>query len=553
MDSRRRFTEGFRIEAVNQITERGFAVKDVSQRLGVSPYSLYEWIKRYGVPTEDRLAKEDQAPATDNPKVEKMTITQKIFPVNETVRLYCIIFFVALFLRLIFGLYLQQYMWGEFRYVMPDTPTYLNAFMNLINNSRFCFDLTLQDSCFYRLPTYPFFVGINYLAFGELAWISVTIFQSIIDALSCGLAVAIARSLNFNVLAQRLVAVIFIFNPFTIVWTPIQYPEVLGVFLVLLAVYLILDIKNIVVVVFGAGAILVLAVWTKQYILASLILIPFLVAARPYPKKIFVMSVAIFISFTIFYSPWVIRNYTSYGELAVFSGKTLGIRGNLSDWDAAFWFLSIFYENNSDAILTLIDSGKIVLPASNFVIAQREQIDYAASLAFDTSPSLKIRRYQRLKQVEEMNAIIMRETQSDEKKVADIFNLLSAKAKADMGFFEYYRTSFEAFRKGFFKVNFSDSWGVSKIQALLFGFRGVMVILGIVAIFVGRGRVRWFISGVLAYWLSTLFVLSFVFRHVEMRYLLMSDALLFICSALTISWLVSQFFPKPTSEVESSV
>jgi len=61
MDRRRRFTEEFRIEAVKQITERGFAVKDVSQRLGVSPYSLYEWVKRYGVPTEDRLAKEDQA------------------------------------------------------------------------------------------------------------------------------------------------------------------------------------------------------------------------------------------------------------------------------------------------------------------------------------------------------------------------------------------------------------------------------------------------------------------------------------------------------------
>ena len=35
MDSRRRFTEEFRIEAAKQITERGFAVKDVSQRLGV--------------------------------------------------------------------------------------------------------------------------------------------------------------------------------------------------------------------------------------------------------------------------------------------------------------------------------------------------------------------------------------------------------------------------------------------------------------------------------------------------------------------------------------
>jgi len=40
MDSRRRFTEEFRIEAVKQITERGFAVKDVNQRLGRNSNNL---------------------------------------------------------------------------------------------------------------------------------------------------------------------------------------------------------------------------------------------------------------------------------------------------------------------------------------------------------------------------------------------------------------------------------------------------------------------------------------------------------------------------------
>ncbi len=52
MSRGQRFTEEFRVEAVRQVTERGFAVKDVSSRLGVSPHSLYQWIKRYGVPTE---------------------------------------------------------------------------------------------------------------------------------------------------------------------------------------------------------------------------------------------------------------------------------------------------------------------------------------------------------------------------------------------------------------------------------------------------------------------------------------------------------------------
>jgi len=35
--SRKRFTEEFKIEAVRQITERGFAARDVAERLGVRP------------------------------------------------------------------------------------------------------------------------------------------------------------------------------------------------------------------------------------------------------------------------------------------------------------------------------------------------------------------------------------------------------------------------------------------------------------------------------------------------------------------------------------
>ena len=41
------FTEDFKLDAIKQITERGYPVLEVSQRLGVSTHSLYGWIKRY--------------------------------------------------------------------------------------------------------------------------------------------------------------------------------------------------------------------------------------------------------------------------------------------------------------------------------------------------------------------------------------------------------------------------------------------------------------------------------------------------------------------------
>lgn len=45
--TRPHFTEDFKIDAVKQITERGYSVADVSKRLGVSTHSLYAWMKRF--------------------------------------------------------------------------------------------------------------------------------------------------------------------------------------------------------------------------------------------------------------------------------------------------------------------------------------------------------------------------------------------------------------------------------------------------------------------------------------------------------------------------
>jgi len=56
-----RYTEEFKGDAVSQIKDRGYSVKEVSDRLGVSAKSLYDWIKRYQKPASVRLKETDQA------------------------------------------------------------------------------------------------------------------------------------------------------------------------------------------------------------------------------------------------------------------------------------------------------------------------------------------------------------------------------------------------------------------------------------------------------------------------------------------------------------
>lgn len=43
--SNRKYTEEFKAEAIKQVKERGYKVKEVSERLGISSKSLYLWLR----------------------------------------------------------------------------------------------------------------------------------------------------------------------------------------------------------------------------------------------------------------------------------------------------------------------------------------------------------------------------------------------------------------------------------------------------------------------------------------------------------------------------
>jgi len=45
--TRPHFTDDFKIDAIRQITERGYSVADVSKRLGVNTHSFHAWMKRF--------------------------------------------------------------------------------------------------------------------------------------------------------------------------------------------------------------------------------------------------------------------------------------------------------------------------------------------------------------------------------------------------------------------------------------------------------------------------------------------------------------------------
>jgi transposase len=59
-----RFSDEFKRDAVRQMTERGYPVAEVPQRLGVSQHSLYEWRRK---PKNGVLMHSDQGGAVHRP------------------------------------------------------------------------------------------------------------------------------------------------------------------------------------------------------------------------------------------------------------------------------------------------------------------------------------------------------------------------------------------------------------------------------------------------------------------------------------------------------
>jgi len=73
----KRYTEEFKIEAVKQVTERGYSIAEVADRLGTTTHSLYAWLKKYGEQTPTQSTKPDEQAEIAQLKAELRRVTEE--------------------------------------------------------------------------------------------------------------------------------------------------------------------------------------------------------------------------------------------------------------------------------------------------------------------------------------------------------------------------------------------------------------------------------------------------------------------------------------------
>ncbi len=72
-----RYTEEFKSDAVAQVTDRGYSVREVAARLGISTKSLYDWKKQYHKPAPERAKEAVQAAEMSRLKAELVRVTEE--------------------------------------------------------------------------------------------------------------------------------------------------------------------------------------------------------------------------------------------------------------------------------------------------------------------------------------------------------------------------------------------------------------------------------------------------------------------------------------------
>ncbi len=78
-----RFTEEFKLQAVKQVTEQGYSVASVSERLGVTSSSLYNWIKAYGPDSEEHNQSQEQSERIKQLEKELKRVTMECDTLKE--------------------------------------------------------------------------------------------------------------------------------------------------------------------------------------------------------------------------------------------------------------------------------------------------------------------------------------------------------------------------------------------------------------------------------------------------------------------------------------
>ena len=429
-----------------------------------------------------------------------------------------------------------------------DSYAWIDSILNLINHGHYTADPEVPNASFYRPPGLAFLIGFFYLVTGSdlnaalavIPWVQIGM-----DTICIYFIYKITFSLVSNSFTALTAAVLYAFYPFIIVWTPVITAESSSIFYMLAALYFFYGRQRFNYLF--AGILLGIAVLTR---LQVIFLFPFLAASmilrRDNIYKFKTGFVQFVIAFSVVYGSWPVRNLLLHDRLLFAQDLNVG-RNWSPDYLAFMEYIFSIQTDHKPQYDQIVNFEKVVWPQHAYLhegdsalLAQTVELCRTCGTGFSYF----------MHHLGTRNAIVSPEENCDS-VIAAAFSRLTADQKSDNAFSYYVKIPLNNLYKSFFKLHlYGDKpMAVKVISLALFLYRSLLIFAGIAGlILMFKKRLRKdFIFALTGFFVSWYLYLCFIYRNIEIRYLLPVDLLLLIPAAYIFSHLLIRKQEKRTA------
>jgi len=460
-------------------------------------------------------------------------------------RVLLIIIFFGLIARIIFTLFIAKYYFGRDNIqVDGDTYAWLNSFINLWEHGSYTVNMHHEYAYFLRMPGYSFFIGIIYFIFGsnpDIAFPIISWIQIILDVFSIYLIYKIGLNIFDNKKTALILAVLYSFYPFIIVWNPVVYSESISIFFMLLSLYYFTG--NNKYRYYLSGLFVSLAVLNRPQIalLIPILVIVIIIQNKNSIKRIIKYVFQLGLIILIVYGSWPIRNYINHNKIIL----TQDLRGANNWSEDVISFMQYTYSVKAEwepQFSNILHNKEVRFPDIAYSNKQDSiKLERALYLAKNCGSGFSYWR-------EYWREHIVGENCNSE--IIKIFTELRENQIKTNPVNFYLILPLKNLKKAIFKANLYDQTTfLRRLASKIFYYRTLLIIFGIfgaiLLMFREKNKIHLlFILFPILLYLALCFGTSPQFRNIEMRYFLPADIILLIPASYFLNHMLLIFKNK---------
>lgn len=429
-------------------------------------------------------------------------------------------------------------------FVDGDTEAWAACFENLLKTGTYTVNPESEWGYFGRMPGYSFFIGFFYLICGsnwETAYPVIAWTQTIMDVVSIYTVYLIAIKI-FNQRTAIVAAFLYAFYPFIIVWNPVVYSELPGIFFMLLSLLFLVREKNKYDYIYAGLFLGISSLMRPQCLLVIPGVIIFIAVKNAYQFKLIRNQLLhLLIAFTCIFGLWPARNIINHKQPII----TQDLRGFVN-WDKdVVGFLQYIYSVKAEwqPQFGQILSNKQVTFPSNAYTSYEDSLKLEKAIYLSKTCGRGFSYWPGY-----WKPHVPKDSVCNDEIVSLYAHLRETQIQKHPFNF-YVKIPLQNLSKALFKVSLSGnkSGAVVLAASSLFLYRSILIVIGLIGLFLllrKKQAISWvFLMTFLAIYLSLCAGTSPQMRNIEMRYFIHADILLLFPAAYLIYQIIQRIFP----------